>query len=403
MIYAIIITLISLLLSLRTSKNIFAPATIVSVLWLFCILAYNFYPHNLFQLKSQFYTGISIWVGIFTFSSLFTQSVFQKSNNTGNPNLSFRNFYFLVTIITFPYMMWYIFNLLRELGLTNDIFLNLRSAAEGNVKGLEDGTSKNYFAVLWLVSYVIELLHFEKKRTWILIFLLLVNLSWAFLIMSKMTFLNIFFATLVVLFFKKIIKTKTILISFAAIFVFFTYFQILRSRDVEIKDDKLNYDFFTLYVLAGMPAFETIQPSSSEYFGQNTFRFFDAIAYKTGLTNRKAQNPVMEFMPVNKTNKTYTNVYTTLYPYFKDFGYKGILFFALFIGIFFGYIYKKAIKKDNPMIITYSLLVAALITQFMNETTVTSISLLIQILILSHLPYWMNKKFTIENNKILKK
>ena len=396
MIYAIIITLISLLLSLRTSKNILAPATLVSALWLFCILAYNLYPHNLFQLKSQFYTGISIWVGVFTFSSLFTQSIFQKTNNTEDPNLSFRNFYILITLITFPYMMWYIFNLLKELGLTNDIFLNLRSAAMGNVKGLEEGTSKNYFAPLWLVAYIIELLHFNKKRIWLLIFLLIVNLSWAILIMSKMAFLNIFIATLVILFFKNKIKTKTILISIAAIFVFFTFFQLLRSNKSELKDNELNYDFFTLYVLTGMPAFETIRPNSSAYFGENSFRFFNAVAYKTGLSNRKAQSPIMKFIPANKEKKIYTNVYTTLYPYFKDFGFKGIFYFALFIGILYGYIYKKAIKRDNPMIITYSILVAALVTQFMNETTVTTISTLIQILIISHLPYWMNKRLTIK-------
>jgi len=396
MIYAIIITSISLLLSLRTSKNIFAPATLVSALWLLCVLAYNLYPHNLFPLKGQFYTGISIWVGIFTLSSLFTQSIFQKSNNTEDPNLSFRNFYFFITLITFPYMLWYIYNLLSELGLLNNIFINLRSVAQGNIKGLQEGTSKNYFAPLWLVAYIIELLHFKKKRIWILIFLLFVNISWAFLIMSKMAFLNIFVATIIVLFFKNKIKTKTILISLAALFVFFTYFQILRSNKVELKNSK-HYDLFTLYVLAGMPAFETIQPNSSEYFGQNSLRFFDAVAYKTGLTNRKPQNPILKFVVVNKNKNIYTNVYTTLYPYFKDFGFMGIFYFALFIGFFYGYIYKKALKKDNPMIVTYSILFTALFTQFMNETTFTTISFLIQILILSHIPYWMNKKLTVNN------
>ena len=395
MTYAIIITSISLFLSLRTSKNIFAPATLVSALWLFCILAYNIYPHNLFHLKSQFYTGISIWVGIFTLSALFTQSIYQKSNNTENPNQSLRNFYFFVTLITFPYMMWSIFNLLREAGLTNDLFLNLRTAAMGNIKGLEEGTSKNYFAPLWLVTYVIELLHFNKKRLWIFIILLIINLSWAFLIMSKMAFLNIFISTFVVLFFYRTIKTRTILITLGAILVFFTYFQILRSREIELKNDELKYDMFTLYVLGGMPAFETLQPHSSEYFGQNTFRFINAVAYKTGLKNKKPQNPILAFVDVSEDKKVHTNTYTTLYPYFKDFGYKGIFFFALFVGIFYGYIYKKALKRDNPMIITYSILFAALVTQFMNETTFTTMSFLLQILILSHLPYWINKKVRI--------
>jgi oligosaccharide repeat unit polymerase len=286
---------------------------------------------------------------------------------------------------------------LKEAGLLNNIFFNLRSAALGNVKGLEEGTSKNYFAPLWLVAYTIELLHFNKKRIWILIFLLFVNLSWAFLIMSKLAFLNTIVATLVVLFFKNIIKTKTILISLGVLFVFFGYFQILRSSAVVKKRDELNYNFFTLYVLSGMPAFETIQPNSSEFFGQNTFRFFNAIAYKTGLSSKKAQSPILKFTSVAKDNKVSTNVYTTLYPYFKDFGYKGIFYFALFTGIFYGYIFKKAKRRDNPMIVTYSILVAALVTQFMNETTVTTISTLIQILILSHLPYWINKKNTVYN------
>ncbi|MHB9054717.1 MAG: O-antigen polymerase [Paludibacteraceae bacterium] len=403
MISAIIITSISLFLSLRSSKNIFAPATLVSALWLFCILAYNIYPHHLIQLKDQFYTGISIWVGVFSLSALFTQSIFQKSNNTDTPNLSFRNVYFFITLITFPYMLWRIFNLLSDSGLLNNIFINLRNAASGNINGLEEGTSKNYFAPLWLVAYVIELLHFKKERTWIFIFLLFVNLIWAFLIMSKMTFLNIFVSTFIVLFFYRKIKTRTILISLAAIFLFFTYFQILRSREIELKDNKLNYDFFTLYVLGGMPAFETVKPYSSDYFGQNTFRFFNAVGYKIGITDKQPPDAVLEFVNVGKEKKVFTNTYTTLYPYFKDFGYKGILYFAIFVGFFYGYIYKKALKKDNPMIITYSILFSALITQFINETTFTTLSFILQILILSHLPYWINRKIkiTVENDSTL--
>lgn len=399
MILAIIITSVSLFLSLRTSRNIFAPATFVSALWLFCIIAYNVYPHNLVLLKDQFYTAISIWVGIFTLSALLTQSIYQKPNNTEEPNLSLRNLYVVITLVTFPYFMWSVFSLLREHGLLDDIFINLRNAAAGQVKGMEDGTSMNYFAPLWLVAYVLELLHFKKERIWILIILFLVNFSWAFLIMSKMNFLYLFISTFVIFFFYRKIKTRTILISLGAVFLFFTYFQILRSREIELKDDNtLNYDFFTLYVLGGMPAFETVKPHSSGYVGQNTFRFVNAVTYKTGISDNKPPEAVLEFVNVAKKDnrKVFTNTYTTLYPFFKDFGFKGIWIFALIVGFFYGYIYKKAIKKDNPMIITYSIFVAMLVTQFINETTFTTMSFLLQILILSHLPYWVNKKVYVE-------
>jgi|GEM_PF-299522 len=392
MIYATLITLFSLLVSLRISKNIFAPATLVSALWLFCILAYQFYPHSLYPLKGQFHTAISIWVAAFTFSSLFTQSIFQKSSNTEDPNKSLRNLYFFISLISFPYVMWNIYSLLRDASLLNDIFYNLRNAALGNINGLEEGTSNNYFAPFWLVAYLIELLHFKKERTWIFIILLIINLSWAFLVMSKMVFLNIFISTLAILFFKKIIKTRILLISLAALFVFFSFFQLMRSTKSEIKDGELRYDFFTQYVLTGMPGFETVKPHSSEYFGQNTLRFFYAVGYETGLSDKKPVNPVLKFIYVDKNKKTYSNVYTTLYPFYKDFGYRGVFWFALLVGIFYGYIFKKASKKDNPMIISYSVFVSLMITQFMNETTFTTMSFLLQILIFSHLPYWINKK-----------
>ncbi len=396
MVYAIIITSLSLLLSLRTSKNIFAPATLVSALWLFCIVAYNIYPHNLLPLRTQFYTGISIWVGVFTVSSLFTQSIYQKANNKHEPNLSVQNFYFFISILSFPLVLWDIYNLLSSMGLLDNIFLNLRNAAMGKIKGLEEGTSNNYFAPLWLVSYIIELLHYNKKRRVYLLLLLFINFSWAFLIMSKMAILNIFLSTLVVLFFKNKIKPKAIIISLAILFVFFTFFQLLRSTKSEINKNELKYDFFSLYVLAGIPAFETVKPASSESFGENTFRFFNAVKYKTGLTNKKAASPVLEFIFVDKNNKVYSNVYTTLYPFFKDFGFKGIFYFAILIGVFYGYIFKKAINKSNPMLVVYSILITSIATQFMNETIITTMSFLIQILLISHLPYWFNKKVSME-------
>ncbi len=389
MIIALITIIISLVLSLSLSNKIFAPATIVAALWLFCIMAYWIYPHNLLALKDQFYIGISLWVGAFTFATLLTQSISQKSNNLTLPNEKIRNLYYILTLITFPLMLWKIYSLIISLGLTNNIFYNLRVLAIGNIKGVEDGTSQNYFASLWIVTYLIELLHFRKKNLWRLIILFLINISWAFLVMSKTSFLNIFLSTMVILLFKNIIKPKYIYLSLAAIFIFFTSIQIVRTSNLK-KNEKLSYDFFTLYVLSGMPAFETIKPHSSENLGENTFRFFYAVGQKLGISEIKAKKPILKYVPVNKDKTMSTNVYTTLYPFFKDFGFSGIFYSAFLIGIFYGYIYKKVLKKNNPMTITYSILVVSLVTQFMNETTISTLSFIIQILIFSHIPYWSN-------------
>lgn len=395
MIYAIITALLCLIISLRISRNILAPATIVSSVWLFCILAYWIYPHNLFSLNEQFYLGISIWLGAFSFSALLNQSLNKKINKNNEPSVNLRNLYFLVSLISFPIVVLKIYSIITQFGLLNNIFYNLRLLAVGNIKGYNESTSQNYFAALWIVSYLLELLHYEKKRIWNLIILFVINFGWAFLVMSKTIFLNIFLSTLVILLFKKIIKTRYIFISLALIFIFFTSLQLIRISKLN-KNEDLGYDFFSLYVLSGMPAFDTVKENSSENYGENTFRFFYAVGNKLGISDLKAKDPILNYVYVNKNKTIVTNVYTTLYPFFKDFGYYGIFYSALVIGFFYGYVYKKVQKNNKPMTITYSILVVGLVTQFMNETTISTLSFIIQILILSHIPYW-SKKFVLKD------
>jgi oligosaccharide repeat unit polymerase len=213
--------------------------------------------------------------------------------------------------------------------------------------------------------------------------------------MSKTIFLNIFLSTLVILLFKKIIKTRYIFISLALIFIFFTSLQLIRISKLN-KNEDLGYDFFSLYVLSGMPAFDTVKENSSENYGENTFRFFYAVGNKLGISDLKAKDPILNYVYVNKNKTIVTNVYTTLYPFFKDFGYYGIFYSALVIGFFYGYVYKKVQKNNKPMTITFSILVVGLVTQFMNETTISTLSFIIQILILSHIPYW-SKKFVLKD------
>lgn len=398
MIYALLIILVFLYLSILTSKNILSPATIVCGLWLFCISAYNIHQHNLYPLKDQFYTGISIWIASFAFFSLFTQSLSFKTTNNFEPNLNVRNLYFYITLLTFPFSVYHIYSLINELGLSSNLFINLRNLAVGNIKGMDEGTSNNYFATFWLVAYAIELLHYERKRLFQFIILLFVNLCWASIVMSKTMFLYIFVSTLVILLFKRIIKPKVIYISLGAIFVFFILLQLIRTPDNFKKDNELKYDFFSLYVLTGMPAFEQVRPNSSHYFGENTLRFFYAVGKPIGLTEKKAINPILDFIYVDKYKTTATNVYTNIYPYFKDFGYNGIMIFGIMIGIFYGYVYKKALMLNYPLTITFSIIVTGLITEFMNENTFTTLSFLIQVMLISHFPYWMNKKIIINKN-----
>ncbi len=392
MIYAIIIISLSLALSIYVTRSLFAPSTIVSALWLFCILAYQFYPHNLFQLKTQFYTGISIWVAVFTFFSLFTQGIYQKPRHINEPSLKIRNFYFAITLISFPIILWSVLSLLKSESLSGNIYTDLRALAIGSNVDSAKGTSKNYLAPLWLVAYSIELLHYRRNRLWILLVLFAVNFSWALLTVAKSDFLNLFVASLAILYFRKVISARSILISLAVIFIFFSSLQIMRAKEAELNGEELAYDFFTQYVLSGMPAFETIRPGSSDYFGEESFRTYYTVKNRLGISKREGADALQKFIPVDSKKKNYTNVYTVIFPYYKDFGNTGIVLFAILLGISFGYIYKQKMLNNSPMTIFIAILSTGLILEFMSEQHITALSFIIQVLVISHIPYWLTQK-----------
>jgi oligosaccharide repeat unit polymerase len=395
MVTAILTIVISLVLSLYITRKILAPATIVSGIWLFCILAYWLYPHGYINLSDQFYIGISLWVGFFTFFSLFRQSTSIRDRHTDEPAKLVRDIYFIITLISFPISVWGIFSIVQAHGLTNHLYASLRNIAIGNIRGVEEGASNNYFATLWLVTYAIELLHFNRKNLGRLIILLLVNFAWAFLVMAKMNFLNLIITSLAILFFKNIIKPKVIYISLAVVFSFFTFLQVIRTVGAENEDD-LHYDFFSQYVLSGMPAFEKIKPESSKYFGESSFRFFYKVSEKLGISDKTPENALQPFINVGKKEASYSNVYTTLYPFFKDFGYLGIIIFGALTGFFYGYLYKGLINKNNAFMVSYSILTASIFIQFMSDNTLSTLSFILQIIIFSHLPYWI-KNISVKN------
>ncbi len=188
------------------------------------------------------------------------------------------------------------------------------------------------------------------------------------------------------------IKPKVIYISLAVVFAFFTFIQVIRTVGAEDKDD-LKYDFFSQYVISGMPAFEKIKPSSSEYFGQSSFRFFYKVANKLGISSKTPEDALQPFTNVGKTKPSHTNVYTTLYPFFKDFGYLGVIIFGALTGLLYGYLYKGLINSNYPFFVTYAILGTSLFIQFMSDNTLSTLSFVIQIIIFSHLPYWTTKLF----------
>jgi oligosaccharide repeat unit polymerase len=74
------------------------------------------------------------------------------------------------------------------------------------------------------------------------------------------------------------------------------------------------------------------------------------------------------------------NVATAMSPYFKDFGYVGVLIFGIIVGFVTGATYKLAQSGQNIMKMLYAYFLITLALQFFDELLFVGLSSLFQII-----------------------
>jgi len=397
MVQTIIICLILLLLSLICSKNnIFSPSVITSGLWLIIMVLYLFMNHNLNPLTNKFFIAINLWVIVFCLSSLFIQSFSTTNGKSIIPSILTRNILFYISIITFPLVIWKIYEL-AKLGVSPNILTNLRAVSVGGIKNVDIEETSPFYIIIWFVSYLIELNQYSKEnkhRVFILFFMYFVYAS---ITMAKIHFLILFVSTSYILYSKKTLKAKHVFLGVFFLFLVFEGVQLLRSSSTA-KDPHIAENMITLYLLSPSPSLQTIKPESSQVYGENVFRFIYAINYKLGLSNHK---PVSTFLPFINVG-TGTNTYTILYPFYKDFGLAGVGVFAVIIGLIMGYIYNKAENGNLLYIVIYAFLIYQIMMQYAAEMFFTNLSLNLKRLVIVLLPFLFSRYELFSKNKKMK-
>lgn len=141
-----------------------------------------------------------------------------------------------------------------------------------------------------------------------------------------------------------------------------------------------------------MSAFDTLTPMSSEHFGENVFRLVYAIGNHFGIISTP---PIEVLLPFIK-KPIETNTYTTMYPFFKDFGYIGIAVFSSFLGFFYGMVFKKAQQKDAVAIIMYAYFIYMILMQYAEDIFFTGLAGTIKTSLIVLLPFlwYSNKNWT---------
>ena len=76
-----------------------------------------------------------------------------------------------------------------------------------------------------------------------------------------------------------------------------------------------------------------------------------------------------------------TNVYTIFQPFFIDFGYRGIAFFAVVYGVVSGYLYRLFRNGNNTGTCLYTYGVYVLLMQFYQENVFMSMVFILQFIV----------------------
>ena len=199
--------------------------------------------------------------------------------------------------------------------------------------------------------------------------------------------------TLFVLYEKGRVRLRSIVFSVLGVFFLFYGFNFLRSGG-DIDNARSLTDFLSVYILSPSVAFEQVQEKLTDQYGSRTLAFFYAVLSKLGIGHYGVEQKVQEFVQV----PILTNVYTVFQPFFQDFGYRGVAFFASVYGVFTGWLYRQCRNGGAISRCLYAYVAMTLMLQFYQENLILSLSVLIQYIVIIGLTLQQTIGFTLSNH-----
>jgi oligosaccharide repeat unit polymerase len=264
---------------------------------------------------------------------------------------------------------------------TEDIVANIRLFA---VHGNE---SFGYLSLSYVLNQALLLMglwRYPRIPLWKLLTIYCMTFMNAFAIMEKGMLFFIIIITLFVLYEKRRLRMRSVVLSLGVIVLLFFAFNLSRATEgSEYAEETTLLDFVVMYVLSPPVAFGTISQDISLQPGSHTFQAIYKLLAKWGVgdfvINERVQDFV--FVPIS------TNIYTIFQPFFEDFKYRGIAFFALIYGIFSGWMYRLYQNGNAVGKIIYTYFVYLLVLQFYQENlflNIVQFSQLVFIVLLVH-------------------
>ncbi|MGJ1433089.1 O-antigen polymerase [Sphingobacterium spiritivorum] len=386
-----IILSLFVIVGLLTSRSWLAPEVLSPLSWLSILIIYYTFDHGMLSLSDDVLSVILIWncsllIGMYISKSVNASVKDFAGMTSFSPKL--RDLYFKISIIGFLPTLYIIYQ--QVSALEGDFFYRLRAA---NVGIAESKISLGIFAYVLtfaFVSYMIELISYQRGQQKLKLYIiLLINIAFAVSTMSKSSFLFLIVSSLFVLSAKVRLPIKKVLTY--VLLTFFFMFGVQKLRDGSESKSSTATTLY-LYMLAGVPALDKIVQSdmTSRSSGQNTMAFINNVRSKLVGADKEKKGYVGDVTYegyIAVPSPYLTNVYTVIGPIWLDFRYTGLIICSLIVGWFSRYYYKLSIKGYQWASILYAYFACVLILQFFGEYIFTNLSYLIQLIVLSYLPY----------------
>ena len=368
--------------------DVFAPWTITLLVWLAMLLLFQVQGDLLYPLGDQFLTCLLLWVPILVCTSLATYYLLPEAPPDGDPtplmarrpawNGVFFNFLYVISMVITPLYLYQIMKVVMMFDLS-DMLWNLRILA---VYGEESYGFLNYSYVLNQVLLVVAFWEYPRVPMWKVLTIVLASIMSAFAIMEKGMLFFLLSSLLYVLYAKRVIRMRSMVLSVLSVVLVFFLINMARDyrEDADPNDAMTFLDFFGIYVMSPAVAFEQVQEDLTPQWGSHTFQTIYLFLARWGgdyEVNKKLQEFVWVPLP--------TNVYTIFQPFFEDFKYKGVAFFAFFYGVFTGWFYRLARNNNGFGKCAYAMVVYVLALQFYQENVMLSLVSLIQFLFFTYL------------------
>lgn len=382
----ILMSCILLVASLLFSRRKwYAPAVLSMLVWFVVFVAYSLIDKGMHPFKESTVLILSTWMIVFCVSTWIAQSIYVKPlMKDVRTSVVARDIYYYFSLLSIPFLIFDVVMVIRHASMSN-VFTVLRDAnVSENSQGIR---TTGFFVIFWLVSFLMELQVANRKNMGRLLLLLLLNLLYVVVSMGKINLLILGLSSLIVLSKKGVVKFKHLICVGLIMCVAFVGIQSMRGAYSSMEK------FAALYLTSSVANLNThLEPKSAERPCENTFRIYYAIKSKLdgGKTIPVDTNLKFYQIPIGK-HTYWSNTYTVLYPFYVDFGSVGVVIFAIFLGLFYGYLFKTSEDNSSYALILYSILSSSIVLHFFADTFFMILSQTIQYIIVALIPFVISK------------